>query len=98
MGAYSCPNDYWRTFFLLLKRNDGGKIQCFHLFFCSFHFDLFIKKKKKVIFLFAMLGFPNCCLQRGKNEWISHQNLFAQMHLHFASNNSSNKDMFLPLI
>lgn len=25
MGAYSCPNDYWRTFFLLLKCNDGGK-------------------------------------------------------------------------
>lgn len=72
------------------------KIQCFYLIFCSFHFDLFIKKK--VIFLFAMIGFPNRYLQRGKNEWISHQNLFAQMHLHFASNNSSNKDMFLPLI
>ena len=25
LGAYSCPNDYWRTFFLLLKCNDGGK-------------------------------------------------------------------------
>lgn len=38
MGAYSCPNDYWKTFFLLLKCNDGGKntVLLFIFLFLSF--------------------------------------------------------------